>query len=76
MGKRQKSKALHAGDMVSWNTSQGRTTGHVVKKQTAKTRIKAHKVAASERNPEYTVRSDKSGRSAAHKAKALKRASR
>jgi hypothetical protein len=45
----------------------------VVKKQTAKTRIKTHKVAASERNPEYIVRSDKSGRPAAHRAKALKR---
>ncbi len=66
-------KTLKRGDTVSWNTSQGRTTGKVVKKQTRTTRIKTHKVAASSDNPEYIVESDKSGKRAAHKRKALKK---
>lgn len=66
-------KALKRGAKVSWNTSQGRTTGTVVKKQTRKTKIKTHKVAASKDNPEYIVRSSKSGKRAAHKKSALKR---
>ncbi|HEY1709497.1 MAG TPA: DUF2945 domain-containing protein [Rhizomicrobium sp.] len=66
-------KNLKRGDKVSWNTSQGRTTGHVVKKQTRTTKIKTHKVAASKANPEYIVESGKSGKRAAHKKRALKK---
>jgi len=66
-------KTLKAGDKVSWNTSQGETHGKVVKKQTSPTKIKTHKVAASKDNPEYIVKSDKTGAEAAHKAEALKK---
>ena len=65
------SKSLKMGDKVSWNTSQGRTHGTVLKKQTSETRIKGHKVAASADHPEFIVKSDKSGDLAAHKATAL-----
>ena len=64
-------KSLKKGDTVSWNTSQGRTHGTVVKKQTSETHIKGHKVAATKDDPEYIVKSDKSGERAAHKAAAL-----
>lgn len=67
-------KNLKAGDKVEWNTSQGKTHGMVVKKQTTQTRIKRHKVAASKENPEYIVQSDKSGKKAAHKPGELKKA--
>ena len=60
------------GDPVAWETSQGETTGTVVEKVTARTRIKGHVVAASPENPEYIVESDKTGARAAHKAEALK----
>ena len=66
-------KSLKAGDKVSWNSSGGHSTGKVVRKETAATRIKGHKVAASKDNPQFIVKSDKSGRAAAHKASALKR---
>ena len=69
----EKKKALKPGTKVSWNTSQGRTAGKVVKKQTTATTIKTHKVAASKANPEYIVKSDKSGDKAAHKRGSLKR---
>ena len=65
------SKKLTAGKKVTWNTSRGRTVGVVVKKLTGKTRIKAHKVSASKKNPEYLVKSLKTGKVAAHNANAL-----
>ena len=66
-------KRFSKGDKVAWETSQGETHGHVVKKQTTPTRIKGHAVAASADNPEYIVESDKTGARAAHKPEALKR---
>ena len=60
-------QSLKSGDKVKWNTSQGETRGKVVKKQTTPTKIKGHKVAASKDNPEYIVKSDRSGKTAAHK---------
>ncbi|MBW4561243.1 MAG: DUF2945 domain-containing protein [Mojavia pulchra JT2-VF2] len=62
---------LKKGDKVKWNTAQGETTGEVEKKLTSPTEIKGHHVAASKENPEYLVKSDKSGKEAAHKPDAL-----
>ena len=67
-------KSLKAGDTVSWNHSQGSSTGKVVKKVTSPTQIKGHKVAASKDNPEYIVESDKTGAKAAHKPTELRKA--
>lgn len=64
-------RSFAKGDRVSWETSQGRTHGKVVKKQTSETHIKGHKVAASKDDPQYIVESDKSGDRAAHKPEAL-----
>ena len=61
------------GDRVEWETSQGKTRGKVVKKLTAPREIKGHHVAASKENPEYLVKSEKSGAEAAHKPSALKK---
>ena len=66
-------KTLKPGDKVSWGTSQGETHGKVVRKQTSPTQIKGHKVSASKDNPEYIVRTTKSGKEAAHKADALRK---
>jgi hypothetical protein len=66
-------RALRPGEEVSWNTSQGTTHGHVVKKTAQKAHIKGHAVAASKDNPEYVVESAKSGKRAAHKRSALKK---
>ena len=65
---------LKKGDHVEWKTSQGTTKGEVVKKATADTKIKGHKVEASKDDPQYVVRSDKTGAEAAHKASAIKKA--
>jgi hypothetical protein len=58
---------LKKGDKVTWDTSQGETHGEVEKKLTSPMDIKGHHVAASDDNPEYLVKSDKSGKEAAHK---------
>ena len=67
-------KTLKAGDKVAWDSSGGHSVGKVVKKVTSPTRIKGHEVAASKDNPEYIVKSDKSGGIAAHKPGSLKKA--
>ncbi len=64
---------LKSGDTVEWNTPQGTTRGTVEKKITSRKKIKRHKVAASKDNPEYLVKSSKSGKKGAHKAEALKK---
>ncbi len=64
---------LKKGDQVGWNTPQGKTSGAIKKKLTAPTDIKDHHVAASEENPEFLVESEKSGKTAAHKSKSLKK---
>jgi hypothetical protein len=68
-------QSFKKGDKVEWGTSQGQTHGTVEKKQTSETHIKGHKVAATKDDPQYIVRSDKSGAKAAHKPDALKRTS-
>lgn len=66
-------KALKPGDRVEWQSAGGKSVGKVEKKLTSECRIKGHKVAASPDNPEYLVRSEKSGKPAAHKPGALKK---
>jgi hypothetical protein len=65
---------LSVGDLVTWSASGGEAYGKVVKKVTSETRIKGHKVAASEDNPEYIVESAKTGARAAHRPSELKKA--
>ncbi|KAA2236449.1 DUF2945 domain-containing protein [Salinarimonas soli] len=67
-------KSLKSGDKVAWDSSGGHSVGHVVRKQTTPTKIKGHKVAASKDDPQYIVKSNRSGKEAAHKASELKKA--
>jgi Hypervirulence associated proteins TUDOR domain len=66
-------KSLKTGDKVAWQSSGGGSIGRVERKLTSPARIKGHEVAASEDNPEFLVRSEKSGKVAAHKPAALRR---
>lgn len=67
-------KSFVKGDKVAWDTSQGETKGKVVRKQTSRTSIKGHTVAASTDDPQYIVESEKSGKRAAHKPDELRKA--
>ena len=62
------------GDRVTWKTSQGETTGKVVKRLTGPMEIEGHHVAASKENPEYLVETEETKKRAAHKPGSLKRA--
>jgi hypothetical protein len=66
-------KPLKPGDKVAWRSSGGGSVGRVERKLTSPAKIKGHEVAASEDNPEYLVRSEKSGKVAAHKPDALRK---
>jgi len=64
---------LKKGDAVAWESSQGTIHGTVERKLTSPTTIETHEVKASPENPEYLVRSAKTGKKAAHQPAALRR---
>jgi hypothetical protein len=66
-------RKLKAGDEVSWNTPQGRTSGTVKKIVTKPMTIGSHRVAASREHPEVLVESRKSGKQAAHLPQSLEK---
>ena len=66
-------KALGPGDKVSWGTSRGPTKGVVEAKVTSTTKVKGYMARASEENPEFKVRSDKTGAEAVHKPESLRK---
>ena len=66
-------KALGPGDKVSWGTSRGPTKGVVEAKVTSTTKVKGYVARASEENPEFKVRSDKTGAEAVHKPESLRK---
>ena len=62
------------GDRVEWNTPQDKTRGTVKQRLTFETEVRGQKVRASEDDPRYLVESEKSGKEAAHKPDALRKA--
>ena len=63
------------GDEVTWKSHGGEAVGHVEKKITEETEAGGRKVKASEDDPQYLVKSEKSGGEAVHKPGALKKKS-
>lgn len=61
------------GDRVSWNTSQGRTQGHIVEKRVKDFEFDGQTFTASADEPSYLVESEKTGARAAHKGSALRK---
>ncbi|PAX07609.1 DUF2945 domain-containing protein [Sphingomonas lenta] len=66
-------KSFKAGDHVKWDTPQGQTSGTVVKKETGTTKAGGHTAKATKGEPQYRVKSDKSGKEAVHKPEELKK---
>jgi Hypervirulence associated proteins TUDOR domain len=64
---------LKKGDKVEWKSSQGKIEGTVEKKLTEPTDVKSHHVDASKKDPQYLVKSEKTGKEAAHKPESLKK---
>lgn len=65
------SKDLRQGDKVTWQSHGGTAEGEVVRKITSDTEAGGRTVRASKHEPQYLVRSDKSGGEAVHKPEAL-----
>ena len=59
------------GDQVSWKSHGGEAEGTVQRKITEDTEAAGRTVRASEDDPQYEVKSDKSGGTAVHKPSAL-----
>ncbi len=66
-------KNFKAGDHVRWDTSQGETSGKVVKKETGTAKAGGHTAKASKDEPQYRVKSDKSGKEAIHRPEELRK---
>jgi Hypervirulence associated proteins TUDOR domain len=63
------------GDRVAWSSHGGEGVGEVLRKITADTHAAGRQVRASEDDPQYLVRSEKSGGEAVHQPSALRRVS-
>jgi DUF2945 family protein len=61
------------GDKVEWNSHGSKAKGEVEKKITSETEAGGRKVKASKDEPQYLVKSEKSGGEAVHKPSALKK---
>ncbi len=66
-------REFKVGDHVSWNSEAGRIRGTIQKKVTAPTKFKTYTARASKEEPQYVVKSDKTGHLAMHKGKALRK---
>ncbi|MBB3603648.1 hypothetical protein FHT40_003309 [Mycolicibacterium sp. BK556] len=66
---------FHKGDKVTWSSHGGTAEGTVEEKITTDTTAAKRTVRASPEDPQYRVRSDKSGNDAVHKPEALHRKS-
>ena len=60
------------GDRVAWSSHGGEAVGEVEKKITSDTQAAGRTVRASKDDPQYLVRSEKSGGQAVHTPEALR----
>ena len=68
------SERFEVGDHVSWNSEAGWVSGTVVRVHTRDFDYKGYTHHASEDDPQYEIKSDKTDHIAAHKGSALHRA--
>jgi hypothetical protein len=73
-GKRWAVTEFKKGDRVRWSSHGGEAVGTVERKITSDTEAGGRTVRASKDEPQYLVRSEKSGGTAVHKPSALRRA--
>ena len=64
-------KTLKIGDHVRWNSEAGIVRGTIIKKITTETVFKGYTHHASNEQPQYIIKSDKTEHLAIHKGSAL-----
>lgn len=67
------STKFSVGDHVSWNSEAGQVSGEIIKIHTADFDYKGHTRRASDDDPQYEIKSDKTDHIAAHKGSALRK---
>lgn len=65
------SKRFKIGDHVTWNSEAGRVSGTIIAIHTGDFDYKGHTHRASEDDPQYEIKSDRTEHIAAHKDAAL-----
>lgn len=66
-------RRFRIGEKVKWSSHGGEAVGVVEREITSDTRLAGRTVRASEKEPQYEVRSEKSGGTAVHKPTALRK---
>lgn len=69
-------KTFKIGDHVSWNSEAGRVSGRIVRVHTSDVSYKGYIHHASEDDPQYEIKSDKSEHIALHKGTVLRHLAR
>lgn len=69
-------KRFSVGDHVSWNSEAGRVSGHIVRVVTSEIEFKGYTVHASQNEPQYEIKSDRTDHIAMHKGSALRKLKR
>jgi hypothetical protein len=69
------SKKFKIGDHVIWNSEASYVRGRIIKVHTRDVDYKGHTRHASNNDPQYEIKSDKTDHIAMHKGSALKRVS-
>ena len=65
-------KKFNVGDHVTWNSEAGHVSGRISKVHTSDFDYKGHTHRASDDDPQYEIKSDKTDHVAAHRGSALK----
>jgi hypothetical protein len=73
VGEDEMGKRFKVGDHVTWNSEAGQVSGRIVKVHSKDVDYKGHTHHASEDEPQYEIKSDKTDHIAMHKGSALKK---
>ncbi len=66
-------RTFKVGDHVSWNSEAGRVRGRIVRVHRKDVNYEGYVHHASRDEPQYEIKSDKTGHIALHKGRALRR---
>ncbi len=69
-------KAFKIGDHVSWNSEAGRVSGTIIKVHKRNVNYKGYVHHATDEEPQYAIKSDKTDHVALHKGAVLTRSHR
>ena len=67
------SKHFKVGDQVCWNSEAGYVSGRIIKMHTRDTEYKGYTRHASEDDPQFEIKSDKTDHIAMHKGPVLQK---